>query len=314
VVNVRTALALHLKSLLHLQLHQIDNQVVEDARTDYLNCKGIGHRPGQEGEWELGHTLGGANKLVQHLSSVVGWAVRRGTLPAMPFKLPKLKPEPKVKPVLWPELTQSLLAEAARGRRYPGQAFPHSETAMRLQLQLGLREDEALGARWEWLDRRRQCYTVGENKSRTIREIHVPAALLDHLDRVLGPTTARPTGLIIPAEDGKPHGPGFTAKPVERCGLVAGIPGLHPHRLRASFATAHFEAGTDIGTIQKMLGHEDQETTWRYIVQRPKDQALAQERVALLQGFQAPEPGTIQASSQPSPEKLLTNKAISKVI
>ena len=77
VANVRGAILLHLKPLLQLRLDEIDNQAVEDARTAYLNCKGKGHRPGQNGEWELSHTLGGANKVVQHLSSVVGWAVRR---------------------------------------------------------------------------------------------------------------------------------------------------------------------------------------------------------------------------------------------
>ena len=34
---------------------------------------------------------------------------------------------------------------------------------------LGLRENEALGARWEWLDRRRQVYVVGEAKDRALR-------------------------------------------------------------------------------------------------------------------------------------------------
>jgi len=283
--NVRSSLELHLVELLLLPLDQISTEIVENARTAYLGCKGRGHRPGQEGEWALEHTVGGANKVVQHLSSVVGWAVRRGTLPALPFKLSPLKAQENVEPVLWPEKVQAFLVEADQGHKLLVHPFPHAATAMRLMLQLGLREAEARGARWEWLDRRRRVYTVGQAKSREVREIPVPSWLLDHLDRVLGPTTAAPIGLILPAEDGAAHRPGFTAKPVDRCSALVGVPGLHPHRLRASFATTHFEAGTPLSQIQQMMGHSDPETTMGYIVQRPKDQAVAQERVAELMGF-----------------------------
>lgn len=285
ITNVRSSLELHLQALLPLPLDQVTTEAVETARAAYLGSIGTGHRPGQEGEWDLSHTVGGANKVVQNLSSVVGWAVRRGTLPAVPFKLAPLKAQEEVEPVLWPELVQPFLATAASGHKRKREPFPPGLTAMRLMLQLGLREAEALGARWEWLDRRRQVYVVGQAKARTVREIPVPAALLDHLDRVLGPTTAPAAGLILPAEDGAPHRAGFTAKPVERCAALAGAPGLHPHRLRASFATTHFEAGTPLSQIQQMMGHEDPETTMRYIVQRPRDQAQAQEKVAQLMGF-----------------------------
>ena len=285
--NVRSSLQLHLQDLLPLPLDQITTEAVENARAAYLGSTGTGHRPGQEGTWNLTHTMGGANKVIQNLSSVVGWAVRRGTIPAMPFKLSPLKPQAEVEPVLWPEKVQAFLHESDGWRaQTAGAPLPPAATAMRMMLQLGLREAEARTARWEWLDRRRQVYTVGQAKNRELRQVHVPAALMDHLDRVLGPTTALPAGLILPAEDGAAHRPGFTAKPVERCAALVGVPGLHPHRLRASFATTHFEAGTPLSQIQQMMGHEDPETTMGNIVQRIKGQAEAQERVAALMGFE----------------------------
>ena len=310
VANVRSAILLHLKPLLQLQLGELDNQMVEDARTAYLNCKGKGHRPGQEGEWELSHTLGGANKVVQHLSSVVGWAVRRrvGALDRMPFKVKPLKPEPEMKSILWPELVQLFIAQADAGRKLKAHAFPHAATAVRMMLALGLREGEALGATWQQLDRRRNVFRV-YGHDRELREIPVPAHLLEHLDRVLGPTTALPSGPILLAEDGAPHRAGFTAKPVDRCAAAVGVEGLHPHRLRASFATTHFEAGTPLTQIQQMMGHEDPETTMGYIVQRPKDQAQAQETVADLMGFKRDAPGTILAPSPDDKKKPLKNKA-----
>ena len=309
IYNVRTALQLHLKPLMHLQLDQLDNQVVEDARTAYLNCKGTGHRPGQEGEWELGHTLGGANKIVQHLGSVVGWAVRRreGGLDRMPYKLRPLKPEPSIKPILWPELVQPFLSETLRGRRYAGQAFPHTHTAILLMLTLGLREGEAVGATWEQVDWRRRVFQV-YGHDRELREIPIPAWVMDHLQRVLGPTTALPSGPILPG-----HGSGFTAKAVERAAAKVGATGLHPHRLRASFATTHFEAGTPLSQIQQMMGHSDPETTMGYIVQRPRDQAAAQERVSELMGFESIESPTCdnpKTDSINDSKKPLINKDI----
>ena len=307
--NVRTALQLHLKPLLALPLDQIDNQVVEDARTAYLNSTGTGHRPGQNGEWSLSHTLGGANKVVQHLGSVVGWAVRRreGGLDRMPYKVRPLKPEPAIKPILWPEQVQTFLQETqAHGRRYAGEAFAHTHVACCLMLGLGLREGEAVGLEWEQVDQRRRVVQVFGH-DRELREIPVPAWIMDLLARHLGPTTAAAAGAILPG-----HGPGFTAKAIERAAAKAGAPGLHPHRLRASFATTHFEAGTPLSQIQQMMGHSDPETTMGYIVQRPRDQAESQERVAELMGFKpaiSPKPDSIVIPSPKTPKKSPKNKA-----
>ncbi len=276
--NVRAALQLHFKNLLPLRLNEITTSVVESARAEYMRSKGRGRRPGQ-GEWELSHTAGGANKIVQHLSSIIGWAISQGWIEKRPFDLKPLKAQERTKAVVWPEQVGPFLNAADEGRH------EHSATVIRMMIGLGLREEEALGARWEWLDQRRKVYIVGASKNRKIREIPLPDWLFEHLTAFRKEGGNPTDGFILLAKDGKPHRKGYTEKPVDRCAASLGIIGLHPHRLRATFATAHYEAGTPLSQIQQMLGHRDPETTLRYIVQRPHDQAEAQRKVAAAMGL-----------------------------
>lgn len=47
-------------------------------------------------------------------------------------------------------------------------------------------------------------------------------------------------------------------------GAQANIPGLHPHRLRHTFATRLLDATGDLDAVSKLLGHRNVETTRRY--------------------------------------------------
>jgi integrase/recombinase XerC len=55
---------------------------------------------------------------------------------------------------------------------------------------------------------------------------------------------------------------------VARYGAKAGLPGLHPHVLRHTYAYRLIDEGVDIATIARLLGHRSVQTTMRYLRRR----------------------------------------------
>lgn len=277
-------LRLHFADLLDLPADQVTAERVGRARATYL----------AGAEQGLRRSEGGANRLVHTLRNLLGWGVRRGHLQAMPFQLEPLRPQQKVHAIVWPEQVPAFLAAVAKGERHA-----HASLAVALQLVLGLREAEALGARWEWVDWRRQIYQVGRAKNRRVREVPIPKPLLDRLQALHTAAGAPKAGLVMPSEDGLPRRAQYSKRPITRAAARLGIQGLSPHSMRRTFATAHYEEGTPLSQIQQMMGHEHPETTMRYIVQRPKDQARAQARLAKRMGLEQAIPMESPSDTKP---------------
>lgn len=268
----------HLSSLLNTPCHEITTEDLDETRVSYLS--GTWASPLWKDALPKPRTKGGWNRVRRHLLALYRWGIDRGLVKEIPFKLKPQKPQEEVKSVVWPEQVPAFLAAVDSGRSQD------AKTAIRLMLQLGLREDEALTSRWEWMDLAAGIYRTGDAKSRDVRTIDLPEGLGQY---IAARHTPRDHGLILVGgvdENGNeiPHDEGFTRKAIVRGGAAIGTVGMTPHAMRRTFATAHWEAGTSIGDLTAMMGHKDPTTTMGYIVQRGRNRRESQDRVAALMG------------------------------
>ena len=281
---IQLRMRLHWKEIAALPIDKITTAEVEDMRRRYLEGKGR-------------RSKGGANKVVASLVTVMSWAVRRGLLEDMPFKLDKLKYQKPVKVIVWPEQTRAFLHKARVCKN------PDSRLAMLGCLTMGFRPAEAVGMQWEWFDWHGGVYRVGKAKDMEPRSIPMHP-VFRRVMRTRWLALGKPSqGLALKAKDGEAHRPDYLRKPVETTARHMKIVGLHPHWLRASAATAWWESGASIAQIMLWLGHEDASTTMLYIVKRDLEGKEIQTRCAKASGWHTPPPKSQNAIPHQSPSK-----------
>ena len=134
----------------------------------------------------------------------------------------------------------------------------------------GLRVSEVVALRVEDIDSQRMVIRVRQAKGRKDRYVMLSPRLLDLLREYWKARRRRPdlrsNPWLFPGQN--PDRP-MTSKPVHMaCKAVREASGLSKHvtvhTLRHSFATHLLEAGTDIRTIQVLLGHRSIKTTALY--------------------------------------------------
>src|SRR5215207_3763261 len=128
----------------------------------------------------------------------------------------------------------------------------------------GLRVSEVVALRVDDIDSRRMLIRVRQAKGRKDRYVMLSPRLLEILRQYW--KAARPTGYLFPGQ--APETP-LNARTVHQvCRDVRQAAGLGKHvtvhTLRHSFATHLLEAGTNIRTIQVLLGHTSLKTTAIY--------------------------------------------------
>jgi site-specific recombinase XerD len=183
------------------------------------------------------------------------YAVTLGRAEAVPF-IPYGKKPRTIPAVLSPEEVASFL-DAAR----PGRDRVLFQTAYAC----GLRVSELTHLRIRDIDSARMVVLVCQGKGRKDRLVPLSVRLLGELRRYW--FGCRPSHWLFPgAKPGRPVHSGNIQRLFRRVRRRAGITKrVTPHTLRHSFATHLLEAGVDVLTVQKLLGHTSLSTTARYL-------------------------------------------------
>jgi len=245
----------HLYDLGELPVDRLTTEAVERARNQHLER----------------YSKSSTNLWLRSLKLVLNWLIRRGVIEKLPFSVSAIRLQKKPRTVLSVEKSASWLESVVRiaGPRWS------LATAVMMAFALGLREGEALGARWEWIDWELCTYSPGQTKDKKTTAIPMPSWLVDRLqDR------KKDEGLISPSPRGGEYYPGATWALIKQASASVGVVGIHPHRLRANFATRLSECGIAVQDIQRLLRHRSLITTAGYLEPSLDRVAEAQERVA----------------------------------
>lgn len=129
----------------------------------------------------------------------------------------------------------------------------------------GLRLSEALHLRVEDIDSSRMLVRVRRGKGKKDRYVPLSETLLHQLRTYW--KEHRPSEWLFPGGKAKsPLGTSSVQRICKRAGLQAGLSKkVTPHVLRHCFATHLLEAGTDLKTIQVLLGHRSLNTSSLYL-------------------------------------------------
>ena len=130
----------------------------------------------------------------------------------------------------------------------------------------GLRFSEAAHLKTSHIDSQRMMIHVQAGKGKKDRYVPLSPRLLKQL-RVYW-TKYRPSGtLLFPGKTAeKAYADTSIRKAIKAAAAKAGIAkNVYPHVLRHSYATGLLEAGVDLLTISRLLGHASFATTMRYL-------------------------------------------------
>ena len=202
-----------------------------------------------------GHVQSSADTWLGKLKMLASWAVRRRAIVRLPFDVKKLG---------YQKVPRTILPVASRREWFDhveraSIAEPAIGVVIEFMLEMGLRQTEAIGARWEWLDPVRKTYTPGKTKGKEAWPRSVPDVLWGRM----GDPKAK--GLIAPRADGRPVSVGQIDRVMRRANAEFGIVRLTPHSLRRTYATHLHDAGVPLDDIRRALGHKSVNTTIAYI-------------------------------------------------
>ncbi len=189
----------------------------------------------------------GALRFLYKVTLKRAWAVEEIPMPKRPFRLPVILSREEVMHFLDSivNLEQRVILMTAYAA--------------------GLRVSEATHLKVTDIDSQRMMLRVDQGKGRKDRYVMLSPRLIEELRAYW--RAVRPTLWLFPGDfPGKPITRSAVQQACQRARRASGIKKpITPHSLRHAFATHLLEGGTDVRTIQLLLGHRSLATTSRYL-------------------------------------------------
>ncbi|EKE02598.1 MAG: site specific recombinase [uncultured bacterium] len=139
-------------------------------------------------------------------------------------------------------------------------AYEYMKAILICAIHTGCRKGEILNLKWENIDLQNRYITLTETKSGKKRDIPISYTLLKELESL--EINKKSNYVFANPESGEPY---YDIKrPFKAILERAEIEELRFHDLRHTAATRMVASGTDIVTVQDILGHQDLKTTSRY--------------------------------------------------
>ncbi len=213
------------------QIHEYQRHLIDDR---HLSASSVG-------------TASAALRFLYRITLRRDWTGEDIPMPKKPFRLPV---------VLSPEEVTLFLSTVANLKH---------RTILTTLYAAGLRISEATHLRVTDVDSQRMVLRVDQGKGGKDRYVMLSPRLLDALRSYW--KVARPNSWLFPGEIcGRPITRDAVGRACEKAHRASGITKpVTPHSLRHAFATHLLEAGTDVRTIQLLLGHRSLATTSRYL-------------------------------------------------
>lgn len=201
--------------------------------------------------------------------SFTAWAHRQGYLDSdVGVRLQSPRPDRRVPEVLETGEAAVLLDVAGRLAAEGAPAALRDWAVLELLYATGVRVSELVGLDLGSVDRsERTVRVLGKGGSERVVPYGIPA------DRAVGQwlergrptlvTAASPSALFLGARGGR-LGARAVRERVHALTALAGVRDLAPHGLRHSAATHLLAGGSDLRTVQEVLGHSSLATTQRY--------------------------------------------------
>jgi site-specific recombinase XerD len=129
----------------------------------------------------------------------------------------------------------------------------------------GLRISEAIRLKPSDIDSQRMVIRVNQGKGQKDRYVMLSPKLLETLRSYF--RVVRPKGWLFEGDvPGQPITRGAVEHICQKAARISGIrKSISPHSMRHGFAVHLLESGTDVRTIQLLLGHRSLATTARYL-------------------------------------------------